>query len=213
MSDEGVPFPVLPLAPESYERRNESEFRGMLQRYFTDASDALVRVIADTATDIAGITQGITLIEEQTPSAAASADFTTGIDATYDEYVFVLTSVVPATDAVVAWVRTSTDGGSTFDSGASDYAWSNNSWVTADASHNSTADSELVIHGNTNVGSDTNENGISGRVRLYAPSDTTYTRLDWQTSQVNGGGNIVTSTGAGERLSAADVDAKSTGAR
>jgi hypothetical protein len=65
MSDEGIVFPTLPQAPAAYDERNEAEFRGALQRYFTDASEALLRVIADTATDIAALSfpsSGLTLM-------------------------------------------------------------------------------------------------------------------------------------------------------
>ena len=41
-----------------------------------------------------------TLISTATASNAASIDITSGIDSTYDEYMFVLTDINPATDDV-----------------------------------------------------------------------------------------------------------------
>ena len=42
-----------------------------------------------------------TLISTSTASNAASVAITSGIDSTYDEYMFVMTDVGPATDNVV----------------------------------------------------------------------------------------------------------------
>jgi hypothetical protein len=49
-----------------------------------------------------------------------TVDFTTGISSTYDEYEITLSNVVSSAGAAV-YMRTSSDGGSTFDSGASAY--------------------------------------------------------------------------------------------
>ena len=53
-------------------------------------------------------------------SAVSSVDFTGFDSSEYDNYLVVLSDVTPVTDAVYLWCRTSTDGGSTFDSGGSD---------------------------------------------------------------------------------------------
>lgn len=61
---------------------------------------------------------GLVLLEQHTASASASLDFTTCISSTYDEYQIEFVNVVPETDAVDLWMRMSTDGGSTYDSGS-----------------------------------------------------------------------------------------------
>lgn len=62
---------------------------------------------------------GYTLIETQTASASASLDFTTGLDSTYDQYVFKFSGLKPATDGVSFYMRVSTDGGASYDSSSS----------------------------------------------------------------------------------------------
>jgi hypothetical protein len=55
----------------------------------------------NNVTDFAGIAGGGTLIllSTQTASASASISFTTGIDSTYDEYIFKFINMHPATGA------------------------------------------------------------------------------------------------------------------
>jgi hypothetical protein len=61
------------------------------------------------------------LIETQTASSSATIDFV--LPSGYSKFEIVFADIVPATDNAAFWLRTSTDGGGTFDSGASDYAW------------------------------------------------------------------------------------------
>jgi len=61
-----------------------------------------------------------TLIGTATASSSASLTIT-GLDATYDTYVIIGADLVPATDAVVGWLRIGDSSG--VDSGASDYNW------------------------------------------------------------------------------------------
>ena len=60
------------------------------------------------------------LISTATASNSASVSFT-GLTSQYDEYEIQFTSVLPQTDAAALCLRTSTNGGSSYDSGASDY--------------------------------------------------------------------------------------------
>ena len=55
-----------------------------------------------------------TLISTATASDAASVDIISGIDSTYDEYMFVFTDINPATDNANFQFDTSTDGGSNY---------------------------------------------------------------------------------------------------
>ena len=52
------------------------------------------------------------LIETLTASSSATLDFTSGIDDTYDEYIFRFISMHPATDGVQLTVNFTIDGGS-----------------------------------------------------------------------------------------------------
>jgi hypothetical protein len=56
----------------------------------------------------------LNLISTQTASASATIDFTSGIDSTYDSYVFKFINIHPATDAAEFQVNFSTDGGSNY---------------------------------------------------------------------------------------------------
>ena len=69
----------------------------------------------NNVTDFAGIAGGGTLIllSTQTASASASISFTSGIDSTYDEYVFKLINIHPSTDSTLTF-NLSTDGGSSY---------------------------------------------------------------------------------------------------
>ena len=55
-----------------------------------------------------------TLISTDTSSNVASVSITSGIDSTYDEYMFVMTDVNPATDGAHFQFQVSTDGGSSY---------------------------------------------------------------------------------------------------
>ena len=57
---------------------------------------------------------GMTLISEQTASSSATIDFTSGIDSTYDSYVFKFINIHPATDSATLLFNMSVDGGSNY---------------------------------------------------------------------------------------------------
>jgi hypothetical protein len=56
----------------------------------------------------------MTLISEQTASGSATISFTSGIDSTYDSYVFKFINCHPATNSVQFLFNGSTDGGSNY---------------------------------------------------------------------------------------------------
>ena len=132
-------------------------------------------------------------------SNAANVSFTQ-FDATkYDHYQFWFQNVIPATDNVDCYLRTSTDGGSNYASTNGDYHFYGSTDKTA----------MTVADG---VGSDTNEYGISGPFFLYAPHLSAYTYGDSSVMVLqNTNGNIYTVPpvlGSGSvRLAAEDVDA------
>jgi hypothetical protein len=70
----------------------------------------------NNVTDFAGIAGGATLVllSTQTASASANISFTTGIDSTYDEYIFKFINMHPATDGTPLLFNLSTDGGSSY---------------------------------------------------------------------------------------------------
>ncbi len=140
-------------------------------------------------------------ISSTTLSNDATSDHT--LDAAYDVHQFDLIDVIPASDGSTLEVRFSTDGGSSFDSGGSDYA---RGAVTNTGSGADASASSIDISG-LGVGSGSNENGVSGRLTVYAPADATYTRLTCVLTYTDAVGTGRVSTAFGTRLTTTPVDA------
>ena len=84
----------------------------------TDTNETKACTATNTWTALGGGSGALTLLEQHTASASSSLDFTTAITSTYDEYLIEFVGIVPATDAVEMQLRMSTNGGSSYDSGA-----------------------------------------------------------------------------------------------
>ena len=140
---------------------------------------------------------GWAFISSATASTSATLDFTSGIDSTYAAYAFIFSNIRPETDAVSFYMRTSTNGGSTFDSGASDYGW--NTFSASDS-----ADSLIKIS-STNAVSNAVGSSVSGNLYLYQPS-VTYVTCSFDIGYFQGT-FYEKSDGTGRRLAATDVDA------
>jgi len=147
-------------------------------------------------------------------SSAASFDFTAVDASAYDGYMMYLMNVVPATDATYIWLRTSTDGGSNYDSGGANYG---NSMVGVDGSgsiHDQFSATQISLNGdsasdNARIGSASGEDGVSGFVMVHGPHLAKETNVTWQINFTNANGDASGGffTGAGARQSSADVDA------
>ena len=148
-------------------------------------------------------------INSATASNSTSITFT-GLSSTYGSYVVVMSNVAPVTDATTLWMRTSSNAGVSYDSGASDYSWGVDS-IELDTSPTSSitaddADSQIEITGTDTMGNTTNENGAFWLV-IYDPSAAQHCRVTWS-GQFRGAtptDNMI--WGAGARLAVADVDA------
>ena len=151
---------------------------------------------------------GMEFIESQDASTSATLDFT-GFDSTrYDAYVFVMSNLVASTEGSTDFhVLTSTDGGSTYDSGASAYAYVKRELeleaVPTDAFEGSAGSTFIQVAGN--LGAVANES-FSGELKVFGPHLTAHTRLMW-TGVFNTRAKLVEVRGSASRLSAADVDA------
>lgn len=66
-------------------------------------------------------------LSSQTVSNVDSIDFTTGIDSTYDAYSFFIRGLASVDDNAHLWIRSSSNGGVSFDLGATDYSWGGDS--------------------------------------------------------------------------------------
>jgi hypothetical protein len=130
----------------------------------------------------ASITSGaMTLISEQTASSSATLDFTSGIDSTYDSYVFKFINLHPQNDGRNLKFQFSTDGGSTYTVNMTttffnaihsedDTSYAQLQYETAlDVAQSYPAD---LIGA---VGNDNDEN-LCGTFQLFNPSSTTFVK-------------------------------------
>lgn len=153
------------------------------------------------------------LLATATASSSASISFT-GLSSAYFKYILVIDTLIPATDDSILYLRTDSNNGASFDSGASDYAYVGNlyffngSSVVTDAI-GSSADSFIALSGNdstSGVGNGATE-GVSGTVTIINPSSSNYTTTIAHLAQVTADGEIGVLSATGQRLSAAAVDA------
>ena len=168
------------------------------------------------ATPTAG---GLRFISTTDISSAANYSFTSFDSSSFDAYLFVLINVTPASDAVNLDMFTSTDGGSSYDSGASDYNWTFNRGTVYNSDSGDDGDSDadddsISLTGNNSgganvIGSDANEHGVSGQIWMYNPASTKITHGTYDLMyQANTPENLVNiAKGGYARMSAADVDA------
>lgn len=148
-------------------------------------------------------------ISSQTASASSSINFT-GLSSTYFAYKIFFEGVVPSTDNQSLVLRTSTNNGSSYDSGFGDYWWGVIRCDQANSALSSTDDGSLsatyIRLTNTDAGNAANEN-CSGEVTIFNPSAATETRVVWTCNFSEETGDRVSVFGGGLRRSAADVDA------
>jgi hypothetical protein len=185
---------------------------------YATAADTLVRLPKGTAGQTLIMNSGATAPEWSTPnsgrvllasktaSASASLSFTEFNNATYRYYEFELEDIKPATDGVVLRLRTSTNAGSSYESGASDYSYAIHGGTTPITSSSDGANSEIILTP-AEVGNAAAEKGISGTVKVYNAGSTTYTRVTSILSYDATDSRVGTVTGSGCRLAAQDTDA------
>jgi hypothetical protein len=122
----------------------------------------------------------LVLISEQTASASASIEFTTGIDSTYPIYKFEFINIHPSSDAVYFQFNMSTDGGSNYNVTKtttffiSEHSESDASglyyWTPGDLAQST---SYQYLNYQTGNGSD---ESLSGYLQIFNPSSTTFVK-------------------------------------
>lgn len=146
-------------------------------------------------------------ITSTTASSSATIDFT-GLSSTYAAYKVVIDRAASATDNVAFWMRTSTNNGSSYDAGASDYAHVRfvalaNTSTSVQAAGDD-ADAQIII--NNGCGNNTEE-AYSGEITIFNPSDAHHCRITFMGfTRINDATHYFTN-GGGVRLAVADVDA------
>jgi len=122
-----------------------------------------------------------TLISTSTASGASTVSITSGIDSTYDEYMFVLTDIGPASDDVIWQWNMSTDSGSNYNvTKTSTYFRSNHSEGGTGAAVAYEVGSDLAQGTGfqylaEGVGADADQSS-AGILHLFNPASTTYVK-------------------------------------
>lgn len=153
-------------------------------------------VLTSNGTDwtSAAASSELVLISSATASSSATLDFTSGITSAYSMIIFVLTDIVPATNAANLQMRFSINGGSSYiTSGNYGYASLGVAGGSASTVYvQANGASFIQLTGNINTG--TPGSCFSGVVDLINPaSSTTFKSVNIKTSNSNGGGDQVTS--------------------
>ena len=124
---------------------------------------------------------GMTLISEQTASSSATIDFTSGIDSTYDSYVFKFINSHPATNDVEFQFNLSTDSGSNYNVTKTStffYAYHNESDSATTLSYDGGSDlAQGTGFQNLSLGQgNENDETCDGQLQLFNPSSTTFVK-------------------------------------
>lgn len=146
---------------------------------------------------------GVSLLASASPSSASQVDFnfTTWTNADFIAYAIVLANVAPASNTQQLYLRTSADG-TTFDSGASNYTWTNVDVTTLSSSG---GDTQIKIGGTTTAAGNTANYSTSGVIWIFNPSSAKYCKIFSQLSVTGTDGVIRPNKASGSRLSAAAV--------
>ena len=120
-----------------------------------------------------------TLISTHTSSGASSIDITSGIDSTYDEYMFVYTDINPSVGGHWAF-QCSTDGGSNYNTTLTStlftaiHSEGDVGGLGYNAAHDEaqTTDPQSL---NVGTGAESDES-VAGILHLFSPASTTYVK-------------------------------------
>ena len=138
-------------------------------------------LIDNGALDAAVPSGSLILLSTQTASASASIEFTSGIDSTYDSYVFKFYDIHPATIRAKFQFNLSTDGGSTYAVTKTTTFFNsehNEGGSSADLTYR-TAEDLAQSTSNQNLVRDmgnADDESSSGILTLFNPSSTTYVK-------------------------------------
>jgi len=158
---------------------------------------------------------GLVFLASGTVSSAATLDIVLTAYTAYRGLKFVLSGFLPATDDVELWMRLSTDGGSTYDAGASNYDWG---WAGGNTSpltqfRGSTGDTKILIAGDAaaleGVGNASAE-GVNAEITLLNQASAAFwPRITHQGAWVDAAATPLNwfIQGGGMRRAAQDTDA------
>ena len=156
---------------------------------------------------LTGLSAGaLVFISSSDLSSDATADFTGFNSALYDSYEFTLANVIPANDNVRFEMRTSSDGGVSYNSGSTDYKYSMIYQTDTASASGTYARGTFIRLAITGVGSAASEYGASGTVNVLSPHLAKYTKIVSSLTFATTSGTQDFSVGGGSRESTAAVD-------
>jgi len=130
------------------------------------------------------------LLSTQTASASANISFTTGLDSTYDEYIFKFINIHPSVDGSNFLFNMSTDSGSNYNvtkTTTAFYAYH----LEADTGTSLTYDTNQDLAQSTDfqrlassLGTD-NDQCYGGYLQIFSPSSTTYVKHFISSGEIN----------------------------
>lgn len=143
-------------------------------------------------------------------SPVAQVDFTSGLaGTTREEHWLQLINVVPATNAVNLLMRMDTNGGASFDAGATDYAYATDGIRTdAAVSTNNSAGANAITLCNTTISNSAPAGGYNGWIKLMSLKATDrHKMINWLSNFPATTAIFTVCTGHGNSLSATLRDA------
>lgn len=151
---------------------------------------------------------GMVFLQEQEASSDTEIDFTTAVDnSIYGSYLMTYEQVTGASGGTSILLRTSTDGGTTFDDGGSDYAFS----MTVKRPGASETGNQANNNGSIFIGwiapDALADGGANGHFFITGAGEAQYTHIHGQCSNHQSNGNYNVGWFSGSRKAQADADA------
>lgn len=135
-----------------------------------------------TSFDNAASPATLVLLSTQTASSSANISFTTGLDSTYDKYIFKFINIHPASDDVQFGFQGSTDGGSNYGVNITSTSFfaeqtegdtgTQFTYATTEDLAQSTSE-QIIVNAQGGSGAD---ESCSGEFSFFNPSSTTYVK-------------------------------------
>lgn len=162
-----------------------------------------------TWTSATPATGAMVLLATVTANNSATVVITSGLTSTYDQYELRFTSVVTATNSAALYMRTSSNGGSSYDSGAGNYTYASvrQFGVNTPSASGSPSATEIQIVP-SGVANTASFGGTSGVIRLYKPGASQYFSCNWLLANyLLADPDIEMRVGAGNRMASGVVNA------
>ena len=145
------------------------------------ATYASIKYDMDLSSNATG-TGGMTLLSTQTASSSATISFTSGIDSTYNEYVFKFYDIHPATDAAEFQFQTDTGTNTNYNQtitstlfqsthSEDDTSEAGMAYVSANDQAQGTGFQDIYLNSGNG-----NDECIAGTLHLFDPSNTTFAK-------------------------------------